>query len=393
MKRHSEMVLNELRSVLVGKAAEMEEREALAVARQSNLENCDETDDISVAQNDGDGVSGAGEDKGEGESALTSRDPFLICHNLLNGYASQLNGFEDSFVTAATNSDGGQIAKVNGGDRASSDEISSSSSNDDDDGTTVKSVSSPTKSVLTHSSMSDFRKAARVSKCDEDEDDDDDGTDADFDSSECDTEDAVSLRGGGGGVLVKVRSSSIVPRSLPRGQRVASVQSEGGKLADLRSVSSPDINLLANYEAASPYQSLESLRRREKSKKVVYMGPASSSSSDDSSDDDGDGRRGPMLGMYKKPPRPAAVRQPATAPSRKRDRNKTVCLKSEECDSRNGVENSGSYVARRHNDADPLFMPPPKASSLQANIAAQAAARAAAVNGAAEEVFGSSDSD
>ena len=389
------MVLNELRSVLVGKAAEMEEREALAVARQSNLEICDEADDISVAQNDGDRVSHAGVEKGDGESTVTSRDPFLICHNLLNGYASQLNnGFEDSFVTAAMTSDDGQNAKVNGDDRASSDEESSSSSDDEDaescpeeDPSTVKSVSSATNSVLTHSSL----KSARGSKCDED----DNGTDTDYDSSECDTEDAVSLSGGGGGTRVKVRSSSIVPRSVPHGQQVTSVQSEGGTLADLRSISTPDINLLANYEAASPYQSLESLRRREKNKKVVYMGPASSSSSDDSSDDDGDGGRGPMLGMYKKPQRPAAVRQPGTPPSRKRDRNRTVGLKSGESENRNGGVNSSSYVARRHNDANPLFMPPPppKASSLQANIAAQAAARAAAVNGAAEEVFGSSDSD
>ena len=56
---------------------------------------------------------------------------------------------------------------------------------------------------------------------------------------------------------------------------------------------------------------------------------------------------------------------------------------------------SSSYVARNHSESNPLFVPPKM--SFQSGIAAQAAARAAAVNGAAqrgaEEVFGSSDSE
>ena len=388
MKRHSEMVLNELRSVLVGKAAEMEEREAFAMARQTNLENCD---DISVAQKDGDQGNCAqkheGERKGESVEAMRSNvrksDPFLICHNLLNGYSRQFNGFEDSFVTPADS----QInAKVNGQDTSSEDD-------DPDDPSTVKSVSSFTKSVPTHSSMSDLRKlAARGSR----QEDDDDGTDVDVtyhDSSESEADadeddDVISL--GGGCRRVKVRSSSIAPSPRPLHDRVTSVKGEDGTLADLRSISSPDINLLANYEAASPYQSLESLRRGEKSRKVIYMGP---SSSDDGSDDEDGSGRGPMLRMYERPPRPSAIRQGIS--SRRRDRNRTTGLKGDdESTVRNGV-NSSSYVARKHSDTNPLFVPPKL--SFQSGVAAQAAARAAAVNGAAqcgaEEVFGSSDSD
>ena len=412
MKRHSEMVLTELRSVLVGKAAEMEEREALAVARQTNLENCD---DISVAQKDIDEGNYVQEDEGERKSKsevtmkskVRKSDPFLICHNLLNGYARQLNGFEDSFVTPE---DSQTNAKVNGLDHSSSavapSDISSEDEDDDDDDdggggdddaaddpSTVKSVSSLTKSVLTHSYMSDLRKiAARGPRQEED-----DGTDVDetyHDSSECDADadeddDVISLGGGCG--RVKVRSSSIAPNSRPLHDRVTSVKGEDGTLSDLRSISSPDINLLANYEAASPYESLENLRRRDKSKKVIYTGPSSSSSDDGSDDEDGSGR-GPMLRMYQKPPRPAAIKH--GVPSRKRDRNRTSEMKFDESGVRNGVSSS-SYVARKHSDSDPLFMPPKL--SFQSGIAAQVAARAAAVNGAAqcgaEEVFGSSDSD
>ena len=54
---------------------------------------------------------------------------------------------------------------------------------------------------------------------------------------------------------------------------------------------------------------------------------------------------------------------------------------------------SSSYVARNQSDKNPLFVPPKM--SFLSGIAAQVAARATAVNGAAqreaEEVFGSSD--
>ena len=406
MKRHSEMVLNELRSVLVGKAAEMEEREALAVARQTPLENCD---DISVAQRDCDQGNDLREDemerKGKDEKTMRSKvrgsDPFLICHNLLNGYARQFNGFEDSFVTPA---DSQTNAKVNGQDHSTSAVSSEDEDSDDDDAddpSTVKSVSSLSKSVLTHSSMSDLRKIAARARGlrTQDEDEDDDGTDVDVtshDSSESDAgadedDDVISL--GGGCSRVKARSSSIAPNPRPLHDRVTSVKGEDGALADLRSISSPDINLLANYEAASPYESLENLKRRDKSKKVIYMGPSSSSSEDGSGDDEEGSGRGPMLRMYEKPPRPAAIRQGIQ--SRRRERNGTAGLNGDdESGVRRGVSSS-SYVARKHSDANPLFIPPK--SSFHSGIAAQVAARAAAVNGAAqcgtEEVFGSSDSE
>lgn len=413
-RMQSDRVLDELRHVLVEKAAERERREALALARMHGPtpeETDREAEEVVVtvqkcskpklnAHSSSNTVNGPSKPPPDAWTPISVKSK-----PVLNGISS---GFDDEFCRNdfdTLRSSNGALQKQ-GSPRGSEASTSSSS-----DPATVRSVrnygneslsnSSSSNSSLNNSSLNDS-------------------------SSDSELDDLWSTKRANGHDNrrpLKPRTGSMpnglkaAPSlgSLPKLKAMKSSPLEGPvgscSLAELRCLSSPDITrLMEEDDSSNPYVSFEDLKKKAKPR-VTNL------SDSDSEYGSADEMQHQVLKTYRRPLRPAALKSghPKTDSSpqpdkikAKRLRNRTISIEKQENGGSisNGELNGhsqSSYVSKNHSESSPLFLPS-RPVGFNASLAAQAAAKAmngfsrvTGLGGSAfdkrkEEVFGS-DSD
>ncbi|XP_059091806.1 uncharacterized protein LOC131887267 [Tigriopus californicus] len=412
-RMQSDRVLDELRHVLVEKAAERERREALALARMNGdtQEETDREDEEVVVK-----VQKYCKPKSNGHVGTCNGaksllkptpdawTPISVKSELLqNGISS---GFDDEFCRNdfdTLRSSNGASAKQ-GSPRGSETSTSSSS-----DPATVRSVRNYGNESLSNSSSNSSLNNSSLN-------------DSSSDSELDELWSSKKAKGQGIRRPLQPRTGSMssglkaAPSlgSLPKLKAMKSSPLEGPasscSLAELRCLSSPDITRLVEDDTSNPYVSFEDLKRNAKAK-ITNL------SDSDSECGSADEMQHKVLKTYRRPLRPAALK---AAPSRtdsgpqalkvkaKRLRNRTISLeKQDNGGSVNNGELNGhsqsAYVSKNHSESNPLFLPS-RPVGFNASLAAQAAAKAmngfskvTGLGGSAfekrkEEVFGS-DSD